>query len=161
MDRTSAVFQSTPPAWGATSALYEQHRVHHVSIHAPRVGGDRRDIVPKVVACGFNPRPPRGGRLLHVPPTVSRTSFNPRPPRGGRPRALVSLDDLAVVSIPAPGVGGDLSPVARRAQARCFNPRPPRGGRLPSSYSGQTLLLFQSPPPAWGATRGVMRGLGC
>ena len=33
-------FQSTPPAWGATAQLIQEPRRCHVSIHAPRVGGD-------------------------------------------------------------------------------------------------------------------------
>ena len=60
----AALFQSTPPARGAT---------------IPRVSPGT--VLPQY----FNPRPPRGGRLPnHDRQYVSR-DFNPRPPRGGRP----------------------------------------------------------------------------
>ena len=34
-------FQSTPPVWGATLHCGEQLKNKSISIHAPRVGGDR------------------------------------------------------------------------------------------------------------------------
>ena len=34
------MFQSTPPAWGATADGQEPGHYESVSIHAPRVGGD-------------------------------------------------------------------------------------------------------------------------
>ena len=34
-------FQSTRPVWGATRAEIRKRRLHHVSIHAPRVGRDQ------------------------------------------------------------------------------------------------------------------------
>ena len=36
----SILFQSTPPAWGATSMMFAPEVADSVSIHAPRVGGD-------------------------------------------------------------------------------------------------------------------------
>ena len=36
----ASVFQSTPPAWGATHSCWLCHGSSIVSIHAPRVGGD-------------------------------------------------------------------------------------------------------------------------
>jgi hypothetical protein len=39
-DRDGSKFQSTPPAWGATSKRRPTQRPPKVSIHAPRVGGD-------------------------------------------------------------------------------------------------------------------------
>ena len=35
------LFQSTPPVWGATPSRSEGKRHRLISIHAPRVGGDR------------------------------------------------------------------------------------------------------------------------
>ena len=34
------VFESTPPAWGATFGVNWRYSLNMVSIHAPRVGGD-------------------------------------------------------------------------------------------------------------------------
>ena len=83
-------FQSAPSAWRATNAT---------------------DTVT-LENGGFNPRPPRGGRLPDIPTIFQHlTSFNPRPPRGGR-----------------------LSPTSRPSTpSGCFNPRPPRGGRRMSA----------------------------
>ena len=62
------IFQSTPPARGATKI-----RFHTI----------QRDF-------DFNPRPPRGGRpKLGTPVSGHHSNFNPRPPRGGR-RHLIS-----------------------------------------------------------------------
>ncbi len=101
---------------------------------------------------GFNPRAPRGARLIpdepidfrlpvsiHAPRagrdhsasvTVERrTSFNPRAPRGARPSAVL------------------------RVTVRCgFNPRAPRGARQLPHYDGQSRIQFQSTRPARGAT---------
>ena len=80
------VFQSTPPARGAT----EQHKAEmdkfSISIHAPREGGDRG----------------RPGDLAE-----RRHDFNPRPPRGGRRAADVPLVHRIAISIHAPREGGD------------------------------------------------------
>ena len=37
---TKNLFQSTPPAWGATKRGVDREMKPYVSIHAPRVGGD-------------------------------------------------------------------------------------------------------------------------
>ena len=48
------LFQSTPPAWGATGVLGSQRDGDNVSIHAPRVGGDPttgvKDVIPNRVS---------------------------------------------------------------------------------------------------------------
>jgi hypothetical protein len=40
------VFQSTPPAWGATRSQGDRIAKRVVSIHAPRVGGDYSIKIP-------------------------------------------------------------------------------------------------------------------
>ena len=116
VSRGGVAFQSTPPAWGATNA----------------------SIISLVMACGFNPRPPRGGRR-HASGRLSRADgFNPRPPRGGRRAQHWQL----------------------QKRTTSFNPRPPRGGRPFLGHVDVRLCLFQSTPPAWGATSsGLMLGL--
>ena len=146
------IFQSTPPARGATCC--------------------RRSCFP--VCWYFNPRPPRGGRLFcfysvivsrtfqSTPPARGATPpyfyaypgslyFNPRPPRGGRLSlhhylitnmlfqstppargATISSSDswgTTNISIHAPREGGDIENVIYQKPGRDFNPRPPRGGR--------------------------------
>jgi len=73
------VFQSTPPAWGAT----------------------QREITIGRRLLSFNPRPPRGGRLIAVAMLVRAMGFNPRPPRGGRQmRRGLNDDDTWFQSTP-------------------------------------------------------------
>ena len=101
-------FQSTPPARGATSVGLSSSKSSGISIHAPREGGDLRDRRTSRPNRDFNPRPPRGGRP--APWRMCRAApadFNPRPPRGGRPASRMPIRD---------------------SQSN-FNPRPPRGGR--------------------------------
>ncbi len=126
------VFQSTPPAWGATASSPHTKAVSCVSIHAPRVGGDRSLMGDNTHRTSFNPRPPRGGRPDFDQVYAYFTyRFNPRPPRGGRPPHIGRIEAHRIVSIHAPRVGGDTHPV-----------RP----------SDPNLKPFQSTPPAWGAT---------
>ena len=80
------LFQSTPPARGATTFDIQVDDITGISIHAPREGGDliNRSLEPEIG--NFNPRPPRGGRhWLVVKIHAAKLDFNPRPPRGGRP----------------------------------------------------------------------------
>ena len=63
----SAKFQSTPPARGATAPALDIPRPGHISIHAPREGGDQILFQRGCVHSGdFNPRPPRGGRPVCI-----------------------------------------------------------------------------------------------
>ena len=64
MAKCTGIFQSTPPARGATASAFFA-RVHcPISIHAPREGSDRQ--VQNNLGCydDFNPRPPRGERRM-------------------------------------------------------------------------------------------------
>src|ERR1039458_1439974 len=81
-----SVFQSTPPAWGATRT-YMDHclQAHRVSIHALRVGGDRQTRTIGLSPSLFQSTPPAWGAT--TPGTVGAKSQN--------------------VSIHAPRVGGD------------------------------------------------------
>ena len=58
------LFQSTPPARGATQLDQQQALDQGVSIHAPRAGGDMLEWEKRNQGKSFNPRPPRGGRLV-------------------------------------------------------------------------------------------------
>ena len=57
-------FQSTPPARGATVRIAFLVFCALISIHAPREGGDYIPLKSSGGQFHFNPRPPRGGRLL-------------------------------------------------------------------------------------------------
>ena len=56
------VFQSTLPAWGATFCKYFLGFCVCISIHAPRMGSDVRDVQLFLKRLNFNPRSPHGER---------------------------------------------------------------------------------------------------
>src|ERR1017187_9087123 len=56
------MFQSTPPARGATYPYGQRPSDGGVSIHAPPAGGDGHVPGWWFARIRFNPRPPRGGR---------------------------------------------------------------------------------------------------
>ena len=136
--RASAMmFQSAPPARGATAGGDGHDAQRDVSIRAPRAGGD---------SC--RPRCLRGSRC-----------FNPRPPRGGRPEKTLEMLERVTVSIRAPRAGGDVWNEGKPRMLGCFNPRPPRGGRPRTIEDDDPAEAFQSAPPARGATR--LRAVAC
>ena len=53
-----SLFQSTPPAKGATDYPQQRQAAGDISIHAPREGGDPTPIHITNVLNYFNPRPP-------------------------------------------------------------------------------------------------------
>ena len=147
-------FQSTLPVWGAT-AVQEVHKaVQDVSIHAPRVGSDNKDIwitVPSAVfqstlpvwgatanrsdRCNREPRfqstlPVWGATSCVCTFLATRRCFNPRSPCGERHWPFQVTKARQMVSIHAPRVGSD------------------------GVYSeGEVAAkMFQSTLPVWGAT---------
>ena len=107
------VFQSTPPARGATSNFQlilvqigisihapreggddfnnKPRDLEFISIHAPREGGDR--LYPAFASPKYNisiHAPREGGDNQQIDPCGLHGYFNPRPPRGGRPYSLSS-----------------------------------------------------------------------
>ena len=90
------LFQSTRPVWGATSSAMPSTRTMMISIHAPRVGRDKRNDKQRHHCKNFNPRAPCGARrrlrAVHAGP---HTHFNPRAPCGARPKivAFYGLND--------------------------------------------------------------------
>ena len=125
------IFQSTPPARGATGRKAILRGRQYISIHAPREGGDRRSSVECFAVDNFNPRPPRGGRPYKPRSERTKREFQSTPPARGATSSSGGSD----------GGSGD------------FNPRPPRGGRLNSLFPSISPSKFQSTPPARGATK--------
>ena len=108
------LFQSTPPARGATWVQVDPPGHLKISIHAPREGGDRCAAWRRSPASSdFNPRPPRGGRL-----------------GGGRQAGDVQHQ----ISIHAPREGGDLVVAALLAGQLIFQSTPPARGATISQY---------------------------
>ena len=104
-----------------------------VSIRAPRAGGDSSPGCSDRRLSRFNPRPPRGGRLM-VHLQITRADISP----------------AAIVSIRAPRAGGDRGYRLDVMLSLGFNPRPPRGGRFQAVRIVAAQILF-NPRPARGA----------
>ena len=108
-----------------------------ISIHAPREGRDLTFITFTSTTNNFNPRAPRGARLLIFFDFAAVRHFNPRAPRGARRR----------------------NPV-RASRIEYFNPRAPRGARrLTLAGDAPAEAIFQSTRPARGATAKVNKFL--
>ena len=129
-DPLGKVFQSTPPVWGATDVAQGGVGGSHISIHAPRVGGDLGVSITAGAARDFNPRPPCGGRHQHGRCSGQKSGhFNPRPPCGGRRNKGLHWHFR-----------------------RLFQSTPPVWGATDHSNGNSVRILFQSTPPVWGAT---------
>ena len=129
-----SLFQSTPPARGATTErLPELRAVLHFNPRPPRGGRQFFEI------CGlggsyFNPRPPRGGRLCGTGGRAARTEISIHAPREGGDSRRHRFDAGNNISIHAPREGGDCRLSLPVCTTGDFNPRPPRGGRHEVAY---------------------------
>ena len=152
--RDRALFQSTLPVWGATSAQGPVLDHGAISIHAPRVGSDGLDFQSR---CD-------GGISIHAPRVGSDCPlqrmcmailhFNPRSPCGERPDNKAVFNKRLSISIHAPRVGSD-SPLWQWRRARRISIHAPRVGSDVSPGQGIAYACgFQSTLPVWGATGG-------
>ena len=171
------LFQSTPPARGATGDVWcKYHWDREISIHAPREGGDdrcRRGLSPAgtisihapreggdrfrrhvlQTVCDFNPRPPRGGRLQTAQLITQPALFQSTPPARGATPVKIHITTCLSISIHAPREGGDVvCRIADHSSGRFQSTPPARGATLTERMSRQEIIIFQSTPPARGAT---------
>ena len=167
-------FQSTRPARGATLVSAAALRLSCVSIHAPRAGRDLVIETTQVSPTSFNPRAPRGARLLSLETNLEELLFQSTRPARGATSQWTTGGIYQRVSIHAPRAGRDptrpgslrrsagFNPRAPRGARRRsssmpsprtrFNPRAPRGARPPFSVGMAGMDQFQSTRPARGAT---------
>ncbi len=124
----------------------------------------------------FNPRAPRGARLVlsrntvfgpgfqstrpargATPPKAAIplpvVGFNPRAPRGARRHGPGSIAAPDMFQSTRPARGATWSSRAIRSSVPGFNPRAPRGARHTRADRRVQLLAFQSTRPARGATQ--------
>ena len=125
------LFQSTLPAWGATLLILvivicildfnprsphgerPASRFHPsidkiISIHAPRMGSDRRCCYNIIPFDNFNPRSPHGERPMGKARCTKSHDFNPRSPHGERLTRLLQKEQHQIISIHAPRMGSDI-----------------------------------------------------
>ena len=100
-------FQSTLPAWGATSP--------------PRQSSRRW--------CNFNPRSPHGERLKHLRHERGLTQFQSTLPAWGATEVGAKYNNYELISIHAPRMGSDFRTRFPFSLPLYFNPRSPHGER--------------------------------
>ena len=103
-------FQSTLPAWGATLRRRSRGTKHNtISIHAPRMGSDQHEWQFVQLHKYFNPRSPHGERqqswMLKVPNVRGR--FQSTLPAWGATEIFICYRNTGDISIHAPRMGSD------------------------------------------------------
>ena len=129
LHRASSVsFQSTLPAWGATSHRLFRLTFRNISIHAPRMGSDnwRRECA------------------------AENRNFNPRS-RMGSDVGLSEEEKARRISIHAPAWGATWVNCSGPGLLKNFNPRSRMGSDNWPANSPVTIAISIH-APAWGAT---------
>ena len=85
------LFQSAPPSRGATPGEMHMDGCDVVSIRAPLAGGDPSPLIHNPHVRSFNPRPPRGGRLMVPCGEYPQRWFQSAPPSRGATSDTMSL----------------------------------------------------------------------
>ena len=124
----AAQFQSTHPARGATSSMGSEVVVLQISIHAPREGCDQAIGQIRPTVKDFNPRTPRGVRLVLDEADLGTVISIHAPREGCDPPSRRQTPSM-LISIHAPREGCDLDGLGWAAGEGDFNPRTPRGVR--------------------------------
>ena len=149
MSRTEQ-FQSTPPARGATALEAIINGENHISIHAPREGGDYADCRVSDGGRYFNPRPPRGGRRHTLYHSCDSRNFNPRPPRGGRPDDGKTQGADQLFQSTPPARGATLAAFLGRLFGRISIHAPREGGDLELGIVGRSVKVISIHAPREG-----------
>ena len=121
-------FQSTPPAKGATYDMIDATSINIISIHAPREGGDNERRATQPAEANFNPRPPRRGRLHAARAACWRREFQSTPPRGGRHHPYHQWQRRGTFQSTPPRGGRHYIIILCIYYFPYFNPRPREGG---------------------------------
>ena len=125
----SDLFQSTPPARGATKSIQ----------------GCRCFL------SDFNPRPPRGGRRDDPAGRLGDVVFQSTPPARGATTKFGLWQPMPLFQSTPPARGATMQqPMSQPVQQ--FQSTPPARGATILGSNSWNFLLFQSTPPARGAT---------
>ena len=124
------LFQSTPPARGATArAATRSFWTSTFQSTPPARGATLAVNVGMMCTVNFNPRPPRGGRLIALRAYTVLRAFQSTPPARGATSAVTTPSRLTLFQSTPPARGATTSTYGTSAGRSNFNPRPPRGGR--------------------------------
>ena len=119
-----------------------------ISIHAPREGGDLILTCQLCVCRAFQSTPPARGATTMAQWLRSNWNISIHAPREGGDTTAVKEGSKWTISIHAPREGGDAQNIPDDLKDRDFNPRPPRGGRHPwhRPVSGRRQNFNPRPP---------------
>ena len=99
-------FQSTLPAWGATTICGGTYVFINFNPRSPH--GERLlDIYLSLIPKQFQSTLPAWGATLEGGATLAASDFNPRSPHGERPERIASFAASTAISIHAPRMGSD------------------------------------------------------
>ena len=169
-----AVFQSTRPAWGRDSTVWQPIANTAISIHTPRMGARRHYLPTAKYAIEFQSTRPAWGRD-EMRRAIGKVlvNFNPHAPHGGATDKCRYPSTCNVISIHTPRMGArqvaietaacydtfqSTRPAWGRdgvvreldASAAYFNPHAPHGGATLVGVGIAMGYGFQSTRPAWG-----------
>ena len=144
----AAAFQSTRPAWGATSSpTLRSVSGRHFNPRAPHGARPAAQAAEPAPRLNFNPRAPHGARLLFHGSLHGKQNFNPRAPHGARQIIPQHLPINKEISIHAPRMGRDRIRGFAGIRNNNFNPRAPHGARLTAcrGFSRQSVISIHAP----------------
>ena len=143
---TMGIFQSTPPAWGATVRLYFPLNVRRISIHAPRMGSDVSCECISARQAYFNPRSRMGSGGPLLKRIRSMFPFQSTLPHGERPSAALhhSTDNLFQSTLPH---GERRVAIEQKLSSTIFQSTLPHGERLGWLSNLPLQKIFQSTLP--------------
>ena len=147
-----ALFQSTLPAWGATSFRTVLDTFGNISIHAPRMGSDIAGALRCFIKPHFNPRSPHGERHETAVITAYFYSISIHAPRMGSDLRLCFRLLSHRISIHAPRMGSDMQVKVADANINISIHAPRMGSDFVMFNFSSSGFVFQSTLPAWGAT---------
>ena len=146
-----SLFQSTPPAWGATLPVLVPHD-HQPFQSTPPHGGRLQDLFDYNPMLWFQSTPPHGGRLNPEARAIQSYMFSIHAPAWGATSARHQHPRISTGFNPRPRMGGDTPPLQPFISGQEFQSTPPHGGRrglYQLVFSGKLVSIHA---PAWGAT---------
>ena len=150
-------FNPRPPRGGRPCKSDMIDYGKHISIHAPREGGDLA-LRYKATTSSFQSTPPARGATSWPPGCWLPLTFQSTPPARGATNDSPDVSGRYEISIHAPCEGGDSQISTMCWHSADFNPRPPRGGRpgrLRAASPGRVISIHA---PREGATFSLRLG---
>ena len=155
-------FNPRAPCGARREVILELHRLHAISIHAPRAGRDPRGQQPDPFPDRFqSTRPVRGATGNPGGGGPGRGDFNPRAPCGARRRFSRRCQKHNGISIHAPRAGRDyLSSIAVTHAPTFQSTRPVRGATRTTPASVPLERYFNPRAPCGARQRDPHRAGG-